>query len=169
MRSFFCEKCRLEFDLDGDFEEEDNMVFCPRCKVNLALILPETPERILMREKRLLELRRKEQKKMFQLLLGTLAILTVVNILLVTGGKSYFLMLAAGLIAGIPAGLWSRRITLDRSFRIGVLASVVYLLVLAVDMTVLYCSGKLVLSSALRNLTGGIITAWIFAVFEKNS
>ena len=49
MRSFFCEKCRLEFDLDEDFDEGDNTVFCPQCKINLARMLPETPERILTR------------------------------------------------------------------------------------------------------------------------
>ena len=45
MRSFFCEKCRLEFDLDEDFEEGDNTIFCPQCKINLAVMLPETPDR----------------------------------------------------------------------------------------------------------------------------
>ena len=78
MRSFFCDKCNLEFDLDEDFDDDDNTVFCPQCKINLAKILPETPERILMRAKRQQELRMKQLKARTRMLLGTAGILETV-------------------------------------------------------------------------------------------
>ena len=169
MRSFFCEKCRLEFDLDEDFEEGDNTVFCPQCKINLAVMLPETPERIVMREKRLHAARVKHQKEIFRLILGSLAVLLAVSWGMCCCGRFAWLMLVAGLIAGVPAGLWIRRITADRTFRAGILAAVLALIVLAADAAVLYGSGLLIFSPALRNLASCMITAWIFAVYEKQS
>ncbi|MBO4631535.1 MAG: hypothetical protein J5858_06405, partial [Lentisphaeria bacterium] len=156
MRSFFCEKCNLEFDLDEDFDEDDNTVFCPQCKINLARILPETPERILMRAKRQEEARRKALKKLFRLILITLIVVSAVNILILSGGKSFFLMLTAGLISGIPAGLWIRRITSDRTYRAGLLAGCLVSLVLAADLFFIHFIGLLpVFYPALRNLFGG--------------
>ena len=169
MRSFYCEKCRLEFDLDEDFEEDDNTVFCPQCKVNLARILPETPERILMRDKRLREARKKQRMASVRFISGTLGLLILFNILLLAGAKSFFWMLVAGLIAGIPAGLWTRRITADRTFRAGILAVVMAAAVIVLNIAALHFGAGLVIFPAFRNLFGAIITAWIFAVFEKNS
>ena len=169
MRSFFCEKCRLEFDLDEDFDEDDNTVFCPQCKINLARMLPETPERIIMREKRLREARKKQRKASARFVSGTLGLLILFNILLLTGGRSFFWMLVAGLIAGIPAGLWTRRITADRSFRAGILAVILAAAVMALDIAALHFGIGLAIFPAFRNLLGAIITAWVFAVFEKNS
>ena len=169
MRSFFCEKCRLEFDLDEDFEEDDNTVFCPQCKINLAKMLPETPERIIMREKRLQEARKKQRLASVRFVFRTLGLLILFNILLLTGGRSFFWMLVAGLIAGIPAGLWTRRITADRSFRAGILAVFLAAVVMALDIAALHFGIGLAIFPAFRNLLGAIITAWIFAVFEKNA
>lgn len=169
MRSFFCEKCRLEFDLDEDFDEDDNTVFCPQCKINLAKMLPETPERIIMREKRLREARKKQRRASVRFIFGTLGLLILFNILLLTGGRSFFWMLVAGLIAGIPAGLWTRRITADRSFRAGILAVFLAAVVMALDIAALHFGIGLAIFPAFRNLLGAIITAWIFAVFEKNA
>ena len=157
MRSFFCEKCRLEFDLDEDFEEGDNTIFCPQCKINLAVMLPETPERIVMRERRLKAARVKRQKEVFRLILGSLAVLLAVVWCMYCWSRFAWLMLAAGLAAGVPAGLWVRRITSDRTYRAGILAAV------------LHGIGRPVFSPALRNLASCMITAWIFAVFERKS
>jgi len=169
MRSFFCEKCRLEFDLDEDFEEGDNTIFCPQCKINLAVMLPETPERIVMREMRLKAARVKERKKLFRLILASLAVLLAVTWSIGHWSRFAWVMLVAGLAAGVPAGLWTRRITSDRTFRAGILAVFLAMLVLAADAAVLYLRGQLVLSPALRNLASCMITAWIFAVYEKRS
>lgn len=168
MRSFFCEKCRLEFDLDEDFEEDDNTVFCPQCKVNLARMLPETPERILMRDKRLREARKKQRMAAVRFVFGTLGLLILFDILLLAGGKSFFWMLVAGLIAGIPAGLWTRHITADRTFRAGILAVVMAAAVMGLNIAALHFGTGLAIFPAFRNLFGAVITAWIFAVFEKN-
>ncbi|MBO4648080.1 MAG: hypothetical protein J5806_07980 [Lentisphaeria bacterium] len=169
MRSFFCSKCHLEFDLDEDFEEGDNTVFCPQCKVYLAQMLPETPDRIIMREKRRHQAQRKELLKIGRLLLGTL-IAGAVDVLLIRYcGQFPWVMLTAGLIGGIPTGLWVRRLTADRSWRAGILAAVLVLLVLAAEAWILVLTGKLNPGPALRQLTAGIITAWCFAVFEMNS
>lgn len=169
MRSFFCEKCRLEFDLDEDFEDGDDTVFCPQCKINLAVMLPETPERNVMRERRLHAARVKQQKEFFRLILGSLAVLLAVAWSMCSCGRFAWLMLVAGLIAGVPAGLWVRRITSDRTYRAGVLAAVLALIVLTAAGGVLYGCGLLIYSPALRNLASCIITAWIFAVWEKKS
>ena len=169
MRSFFCEKCRLEFDLDDDFEEGDDTIFCPQCKINLAVMLPETPERVLMREKRLRAARMEQRKKIFRLIAGSLVVLLAVAGCMAYGSRFAWLMLVAGLAAGIPAGLWVRRITPDRTFRAGLLATVLAAAVLTAVAAVLHGSGRLIISPALRNLVSCFITAWIFAVFEKNS
>ena len=170
MRSFFCEKCNLEFDLDGDFDEDDHTVFCPQCKINLARILPETPERILMRSKRQRELRMKQLKKRVRMFLITVSILILVNILMQIRPGSFFLMLTAGLLAGIPAGWWTRQLTGDRTFRAGIFASLLLFLILAAECGILYSCGKLpVWYPALRNLTGGIIPAFVLAIWEGNS
>jgi len=132
-------------------------------------MLPETPERIVMREKRLRQARRKELQKAGRLLRITL-IAGVADVLLMRYcGQIAGLMLIAGLIGGIPAGLWVRRITADRSWRAGVLASVLALLALAAEAGVLILVKKLIPGPALWQLTAGIITAWCFAVFEKRS
>ena len=168
MRSFYCEKCRLEFDLDEDFDEDDNTVFCPQCKINLARMLPETPERILMREKRLREARKKQRRASVRFVSGTLGLLILFNILLLTGGRSFFWMLVAGLIAGIPAGLWTRRITADRTFRAGLLAVLLTAVIAGLNIAALHFGTGMVIFPAFRNLFGAVITAWIFAVFEKS-
>ena len=169
MRSFFCEKCNLEFDLDEDFDEDDNTVFCPQCKINLARILPETPERILMRAKRLEELRRKDRLKLFKLILETVGALLLGAVCMRVMQKA-FPMLVCGLIAGIPAGLLTKRLTADRTYRAGILASVLLLLGQgAVFGILLYCGAISAWHPAMRNLAAGVITAFCFAVFEKNS
>ena len=169
MRSFFCEKCRLEFDLDEDFEEGDDTVFCPQCKINLAVMLPETPERIVMRERRLRAVRIKQLKELFRLVVFTFAVLVLAAVCLRFGSGSPWLMLMIGLPAGIPAGLWVRQITFDRTFRAGILAAVLALAALSAIAAVLYFCGRLVWTPALPNLTSCIIAAWIFAVYEKRS
>ena len=169
MRSFFCEKCSLEFDLDEDFEDGDDTVFCPQCKINLARMLPETPERIIMREKRLREARKKKLQALARLILATLGELLLFNILLLFCGKSFFWMLVAGLLIGIPAGLWTRRITADRTFRAGILAAILAAAVIALDGGCLLHFAGMTVYPAFRNLLGAVVTAWIFAVFEKNS
>ena len=169
MRSFFCSKCNLEFDLDEDFEEGDNTVFCPQCKINLAQMLPETPERIVMRERRLRQARREELRKVGRLLRVTLIAGAADVLLMRYCGQIAWLMLAAGLIGGIPAGLWVRRITADRSWRAGVLASLLALLALAAEAGVWILVKKLTPGPTLWQLTAGVITAWSFAVFEKRS
>ena len=169
MRSFYCEKCRLEFDLDEDFDEDDNTVFCPQCNVNLARMLPETPERIIMREKRLREARKKQRRASVRFVFGTLGLLILFNILLLTGGRSFFWMLVAGLIAGIPAGLWTRHLTADRTFRAGILAVFLTAVIIGINIAALHFGAGLAIFPAYRNLLGALITAWIFAVFEKNS
>jgi len=122
-----------------------------------------------MREKRLRQARRKELQKAGRLLRITL-IAGVADVLLMRYcGQIAGLMLIAGLIGGIPAGLWVRRITADRSWRAGVLASVLALLALAAEAGVLILVKKLIPGPALWQLTAGIITAWCFAVFEKRS
>lgn len=171
MRSFFCEQCNLEFDLDEDFEEGDSTVFCPQCKIHLAKMLPETPERLVMREKRLREARSREWKKIARLILVTLVILLADVLLLRFGNRSFFWMLIAGLMAGVPAGLWTRRITLDRTWRAGILASILALFGIAVVTAVVWRlipppEGSL---APLRNLTAAVIPAFLLAWWEKPS
>lgn len=170
MRSFFCSKCNLEFDLDEDFDDDENTVFCPQCKINLAKILPETPERILMRAKRQQELRKKQLNARIRMLLVTLMILVIANLLMQIRPGSFFLMLTAGLLAGIPAGIWTRHLTLDRTYRAGIFAAVLLALILAAECGVLYVCGKLpVWYPALRNLVGGIIPAYIIAIWDRGT
>ena len=170
MRSFFCEQCNLEFDLDEDFEEGDSTVFCPQCKIHLAKMLPETPERLVMREKRLREARSREWKKIARLILGTLAVLLADAALLRFGSRSFFWMLTAGLIAGVPAGLWTRRITFDRTWRAGVLASILALFGLAVVTAAVWSLTPMWEGAApLRNLTAAVIPAFLLAWWEKPS
>ena len=170
MRSFFCDKCNLEFDLDEDFDDDDNTVFCPQCKINLAKILPETPERILMRTKRQHELRKKQLKARTRMLLVTVGILVLANLLMQINPASFFLMLTAGLLAGIPAGVWTRHLTEDRSWRAGIFAAVLLVLILAVECGIVYACGRLpVWYPALRNLSGGILPAFIIAIWDRNS
>ena len=170
MRSFFCDKCNLEFDLDEDFDDDDdNTVFCPQCKINLAKILPETPERILMRAKRQQELRKKQLKARTRMLLVTFGILVLTNLLMQIRPASFFLMLTAGLLAGIPAGVWTRHLTEDRTYRAGIFAAVLLALILAAECGVLYACGRLpVWYPSLRNLVGGIIPAYVLAVWDRS-
>lgn len=170
MRSFFCEKCNLEFDLDDDFDDDDDTVFCPQCKINLAKILPETPERILMRAKRQQELRLQRLKKRTRMQLVTVGILVLTNLLMQIRPASFFLMLTAGLLAGIPAGVWTRHLTEDRSWRAGIFAAVLLVLILAVECGIVYVCGRLpIWYPALRNLSGGILPAFIIAIWDRNS
>jgi glucose-6-phosphate-specific signal transduction histidine kinase len=170
MRSFFCDKCNLEFDLDEDFDDDDNTVFCPQCKINLARILPETPERILMRAKRQQELRMKQLKARTRMLLVTAGILVVTNLLMQIRPASFFMMLTAGLLAGIPAGIWTRHLTVDRTFRAGLFAILLLAVILAAECAVLYACGRLpVWYPALRNLTGGLIPAYIIAIWDRST
>ena len=170
MRSFFCDKCNLEFDLDEDFEEGDSTVFCPQCKINLAKMLPETPERMVMREKRLREARSRERKKVARLVLLTLAVLLADALLLRFGNSSFFWMLIAGLIAGIPAGLWTRRITFDRTWRAGILASfLAFLGLAAVTVAVWNLTPLGAAAPPLRNLTAAVIPAFLLVLWEKSS
>ena len=170
MRSFFCDKCNLEFDLDEDFDDDDNTVFCPQCKINLARILPETPERILMRAKRQQELRMKRLKARTRMLLVTAGILVLANLLMQIRPASFFLMLVAGLLAGIPAGIWTRHLTEDRTFRAGIFAIVLLAVILAAECGILYACGRLpVWYPALRNLVGGVIPAYIIAIWDRGS
>lgn len=168
MRSFFCSKCNLEFDLDEDFDDGENTVFCPQCKINLAKILPETPERILMRAKRQQELRKKQLNARIRMLLVTLMILVIANLLMQIRPGSFFLMLTAGLLAGIPAGIWTRHLTEDRTFRAGIFATVLLAVILAAECGVLYACGRLpVWYPSLRNLVGGILPAFLIAVWDR--
>ena len=169
MRSFFCDKCRLEFDLDEDFEEGDNTVFCPQCKINLAMMLPETPERIVMRARRLRAARIKQLNSLFRLVVFTLFVLAAdVWCLRYWSGYAWILGFI-GLLNGILSGLWVRRITLDRTFRAGMLASVLALAVPGTIVGILYLAGRQVWTPALPKLVSCIITAWLFAVYEKRS
>ena len=168
MRSFFCDKCNLEFDLDEDFDDDDNTVFCPQCKINLARILPETPERILMRAKRQQELRMKRLKARTRMLLVTAGILVVTNLLMQIRPASFFVMLVAGLLAGIPAGIWTRHLTMDRTFRAGLFAILLLAVILAAECGILYACGRLpVWYPALRNLFGGVIPAYLIAIWDR--
>ena len=170
MRSFFCDKCNLEFDLDEDFDDDDNTVFCPQCKINLAKILPETPERILMRAKRQQELRIKRLKARTRMLLVTVGILVLTNLLMQIRPASFFVMLVAGLLAGIPAGIWTRHLTADRTYRAGIFAILLLAVILAAECGSLYVCGKLpVWYPSLRNLTGGIIPAYILAIWDRGT
>lgn len=170
MRSFFCDKCNLEFDLDEDFDDDDNTVFCPQCKINLAKILPETPERILMRAKRQQELRMKQLKARTRMLLGTAGILVLVNLLMQIRPGSFFVMLTAGLLAGIPAGIWTRHLTADRTCRAGIFAVLLLAGILAAECGTIHACGKLpVWYPSLRNLIGGIIPAYIIAVWDRST
>ena len=170
MRSFFCDKCNLEFDLDEDFDDDDNTVFCPQCKINLAKILPETPERILMRAKRQQQLRKKQLNARIRMLLVTFGILVLTNLLMRIRPESFFLMLVSGLLAGITAGVWTRHLTWDRTFRAGIFATLLLAVILAAECGILYACGKLpVCYPALRNLVGGIIPAYIIAVWDRGT
>ena len=170
MRSFFCDKCNLEFDLDEDFDDDDNTVFCPQCKINLAKILPETPERILMREKRQQQLRKKQRNARIRMLLVTFGILVLTNLLMRIRPESFFLMLVSGLLAGITAGVWTRHLTWDRTFRAGIFAILLLAVILAAECGILYACGKLpVWYPALRNLVGGIIPAYIIAIWDRGT
>ena len=169
MRSFFCDKCNLEFDLDEDFDDDDNTVFCPQCKINLARILPETPERILMRAKRQQELRMKQVKARTRMLLVTVGILVLANLLMQIRPASFFVILVAGLLAGIPAGIWTRLLTADRTYRTGIFAILLLAVILAAECGILYACGKLpVWYPSMRNLIGGIIPAYIIAIWDRS-
>ena len=168
MRSFFCDKCNLEFDLEGEFDEFEDRVFCPHCTTTLARILPETPERILMRESRLRRERRNTAIRRWKLIFWTAAAAVLANFLILIGGHLFWLMMCAGVIAGFPAGFWMRHLTSDRTWRAGVAACVIFLLFLLLDVLILRLGGRLpVFYPALRNLTAGILPAWFTAIFEK--
>ena len=82
---------------------------------------------------------------------------------------SFFLMLTAGLLAGIPAGIWTRHLTEDRTYRAGIFAVVLLALILAAECGVLYACGRLpVWYPSLRNLVGGIIPAYILAIWDRS-
>ena len=168
MRSFFCDHCQLEFDLDGDFDESEDAVFCPRCKIHLARLLPETPERTLLREERIRQARRRQIREALKRMVWSVLILAAVFLLIRFRGQSAWLMLFAGVLAGFPAGCWIRRLTEERSWRSGFAAAVLVLLVLSAMVTVLYLTGLLPgFHPALRNLSAGLLSAWLVAVFER--
>ena len=105
MHSYFCDQCNLEFDVDEEIDETEDSVFCPECKIHLARPLPETPERIIARERRLHRARAAQYKQLMRLILFTLIVLVIVNAAVLYNSRSAWLMLTAGIILGIPAGM----------------------------------------------------------------
>ena len=169
MHSYFCDQCNLEFDVDEEIDETEDSVFCPECKIHLARPLPETPERIIARERRLRRARAAQYKQLMRLILFTLIVLVIVNAAVLYNSRSAWLMLSAGIILGIPAGCWTRRITYERSWRSAVLAAVMMLIVETAILGTLYLCHKLQMNAAVMNLIAGIIPAGCIASYEKES
>lgn len=169
MHSYFCDHCNLEFDVDEEIDETEDSVFCPQCKNHLARPLPETPERLIARDRRLRNARAVQVKRLTRLILFTLAVLLAVNAAVVYNSRSAWLMLTSGIILGIPAGCWTRRITYERSWRSAVLAIAMMLIVETAILGTLYLCRGLQMSGAVMNLIAGIAPAWCIAAYEKES
>lgn len=175
MRSYFCRKCDYEFDQEEEFspvvegnssEECPEVVFCPKCLVTVAEALPETPERILARERRLRHLRQEEKRR--DLLHLSAGILTLIGVSagMVFTYDSYFWMLVLGLIVGVTGGFWTRKLTQDRSWRAGLLALGLFVLMSALCIAIPWSCGRFLLEVPARNLIAGGAVSWIIAVFD---
>ena len=171
MRSYFCRKCDLEFDLDMEEdlsqEDSDSMVFCPRCLITVAEVLPETPERILARERRLRNQERMEKRRSMRILAGGAALLLLTSAGFTFAYNSWFWMLVLSLIPGTVAGVCTKQITQDRSWRAGVLSLGVYAILLGLCVLIPWSCGRFFFLAPARNLLAGTVLAWICAVFEK--
>ena len=173
MRSYFCKKCDLEFDLEEEMEtdpsaeEPVSMVFCPNCLVTVAEALPETPERILARERRIRHQEKLRRRKSLKLLLAGAGMLFLASAGFSLAYHSFFWMLVLSLFPGITAGLWTREITSDRTWRAGILALGIYGVLLLLCILIPWSCGKFLFLAPVQNLVAGAVPAWICAVFEK--
>ena len=119
MRSYFCKKCDLEFDLEEEMEtdpsaeEPVSMVFCPNCLVTVAEALPETPERILARERRIRHQEKLRRRKSLKILLAGAGMLFLASAGFSLAYHSFFWMLVLSLFPGITAGAGIRIVHLQ--------------------------------------------------------
>ncbi len=168
MRTCFCEKCNYEFDVADELNEQEDSVFCPKCKINLARILPDTPTRILQREHRFARARRKEMIRFLLLILATASVLLGIFAAFRFFWSRSIPFLLAGCAWGYLCALWTRLITWERSpytglFAVGVMAATLGILLAAIRLTGF---------SPLRiwvilELAPGLLFAYLFAAFEK--
>ncbi len=168
MRTCFCDKCNYEFDVPEELNEQEDSVFCPRCKVNLARILPDTPTRVLQREQRLARARRKEIMRVTRLILITLlALLGVLSVFRFLWNHSAPFLIS-GCIWGYLCAMWTRLITWERSpyaglFAVGIMVMTLGMLLVAVLFTG-FCPLR---PWGAAELMPGLLFAYLFAAFEK--
>lgn len=177
MRSFFCDRCSYEFDVDIDEEENDseNTMFCPKCNVTLARILPETPDRILLREQRLALLHREELRRFLGLILQTILLFGI--------GALVEWKLRYGLVQfiyavwwGCVAGLWTRRITRERSVYSGLFSMIFSCITLGIFYAAVFLIPREIPFKLVSYLWFGIfylfvsaIPAFLFGFYEKKN
>ena len=168
MRTCFCDKCNYEFDVPEEVNEQEDSVFCPRCKVNLARIFPDTPTRVLQREQRLARARRKEIMRVTRLVLITLlALLGVLSVFRFLWNHSAPFLIS-GCIWGYLCAMWTRLITWERSpyaglFAVGIMVMTLGMLSVAVLFTG-FCPLR---PWVAYELMPGLLFAYPFAAFEK--
>ena len=168
MRTCYCEKCNYEFDILDELNEDEDMVFCPRCKINLARILPETPSRIILREQRLARIRRKEIFRLLFLVLKTLAVVLWMIFSFRVLWKHSLPFLLSGALWGYCCAMWTRFLTLERTpysgtFSMGLMAVSAGLLVAGLYFSD-FCSLR---AGQLFEMMPGLLFAYFFAAFEK--
>ena len=168
MRTCFCEKCNYEFDVPDELNEQEDSVFCPKCKINLARILPDTPTRILQREHRLARARKKEIMRFLLLVLATgLVLLGTLAAFRFFWSRS-ILFLLAGCAWGYLCALWTRLITWERSPYSGLFAVGIMLTTLGILLTAIRFTGFSPLRLGVPlELAPGLLLAFLFAAFEK--
>lgn len=175
MRSYFCRKCDYEFDQEEEFsppaeenssEECPEVVFCPKCLVTVAEALPETPERILARERRLSHLRQEEKRKDLLHLFAGILVMIGISAGMALTYDSYFWMLVLGLIAGVTSGSWTRKLTQDRSRRAGFLSLGLFILMTSLCILIPWSCGRFLFGAPAQNLIAGGAVSWIIAVFD---
>jgi len=168
MRTCYCEKCNYEFDVFEELDEQEDRVFCPKCKVNLARMLPETPTRILLREQRLVRARRKEIMRFTLRVLETFAVLVWMLFSFRFLWKYSLPFLLSGILWGYLCAMWTRFVTWERSsyagfFSVGLMGMTLGILLAAVLFTG-FCPFR---TGYLFELMPGLLFAYLFAAFER--
>lgn len=168
MRTCYCEKCNYEFDVPEELNEQEDSVFCPKCKVNLARILPDTPTRVLLREKRLARARRKEIMRFTLLVLSTLLVLLGLLYAFRFLWNRSMPFLLSGCIWGWLCAMWTRLVTWERSpyaglFSVGIMGMTLGILLAAVRFSG-FCPFR---TGFVFELMPGLLFAYLFAAFEK--
>jgi len=168
MRTCYCEKCNYEFDIFEELDENEDLVFCPKCKVNLARILPDTPARILLREQRLARARSKEIFRLTRLALETITAFLLIVFAFRFLGKYALPFLLSGSLWGYLCAMWTRFITWERSPYSGAFSMGLMGISLGILALILYSNDFCQLRIGhIFELMPGLLFAYVFAAFEK--